>query len=392
MATIRNRFTFIGKVKGEKAEFKDISKPHWKGHSLKLLLLCGEDGGQFVEFFGGDNLNSKTGKYEIKTFKVNDDEEIAVKDGTPITEELLGQIPRWYKRKAHLTEGEKEFIYQSEWIAYVNEQLKDIEGQIVKVTGEIEFSYSPKAKKTYPRYRANSIELVDEETAKQSARAKLQLYYDQSSVDQNIFEGNKINIPYVRELGSKVTVNAYVCGANSHKDQLDVKELFYPIETVIDLSKIDFAVEKQNRMAHILLRNVLNTTDSITTSAWEVKVVNAQETREYTEDEIEQLLSPEELEYAELWGIDPKDVINKKNGNSVFGERVRELKCFKPEDSMPIKQIAEEVSEEDLSLYQAIKEAVKLDKAQPKKETPKPKVEEKPKEADITADDFEDMF
>lgn len=381
ISKIRNTFKMVGKLKKSKEhELVENDKPKWKGLTLKTSIVCGEDGMHFLKFFGGDNKKGKA--YEDKKIK-NGENEFTVKYEDRFNPDVLSNVSRGYKRIVVLDGETHEFLYQNDFIKFVFDNFDKFENKVVEVTGEINASYSTKNKRVYVEYVVNNIKEVAEDT-KQCARGIMQLFYPQHAIDEDILKDGKIDVPYLNEIGNKVKIRAFMESKNTNKT-LDVDSLFYPVDAVIELSKIDFTNENQSRKAHLLVKNVDNRTEYITTSCWEVKLINAQEKKSYTEEEINELLTPEEREYAELWGEDIEEVLAKKQGTAFYGERVNEIRCFKPESHMPIKNVAEDVSEDMLELYKALNTTTE--------EVTEKKVEKTVEEKqDIDADEFEDLF
>ena len=125
--------------------------------------------------------------------------------------------------------------------------------------------------------------------------------------------------------------------------------------------------------------------NNIYATCWEAKFINAQEIIQYTPEQIEQLLTPEEREYAELFGESVDEIIARKQGDNVYGDRINEIRIFKPNKNMPIKTEQPSVTVDMLEIYKSIeiptKENVLIEN----------KKEEK-KEQDISVDEFEDLF
>ena len=381
ISKIRNSFKMVGKLKKSKEHvLEENNKPHWEGLTFRPAIICGEDGMQFIKFFGGDNKKGK--KFEDKKIK-NGDNEFTVSYDERFNPELLSKISRGYKRIVVLDGETHEFLYQKEFIKFMFDNFDKFENKVVEVTGEINASYSTKHKRVYMEYVVNGVKEVADDT-KQCARGTMQLFYPQHAIDEDILKDDKIDVPYLNEIGNKIKIRAFMESKNTNKT-LEVDSLFYPVEAVIELSKIDFTNDNQSRKAHLLVKNVDNRTESVLTSCWEVKLINAQEKKSYTEEEINELLTPEEREYAELWGEDLESVLAKKQGTAFYGERVNEIRCFKPEGHMPIKTVAEDVSEDMLELYKALNTTVE---EVVEKKTEK-KLEEK---KDIEVDEFEDLF
>lgn len=388
ISKIRNSFKMVGKLKKSKDhELVSNDKPKWAGKTLKTTIVCGEDGMHFIKFFGGDNKKGKA--FENKKIK-NGDNEFEVSYDERFDPEILSQIGRGYKKTVVLDGQTNEFIYQNDFIDFVFKNFEKLEGKVVEVTGEINASYSTKNKKVYIEYVVNNVKEAADDV-KQCARGTIQLFYPPYAIDEEILKNGKVDVPYLNEIGNKVKIKAFLESRNQSRNVLDVESLFFPVDAVIDLSKIDFTNDNQSRKAHLLVKNVDNRTENVLTSCWEVKLINAQEKKSYTQEEINELLTPEEREYAELWGEDIEEVLAKKQGTAFYGERVNEIRCFKPESHMPIKIVAEDVSTDMLDLYKAIGANNEDDNNNNKKQAKKVEEENNAKN-DIDEDEFENLF
>lgn len=390
IAKIRNNFTLIGKI--SKAKNKDkkeveltevVSKTgNWLGYSFEAMVNCGEDGSHRVKFFGGDNLKGK--KFEDKTFK-DGDTTFKVKYDDRNDPEELSKVKRMYKRTIKFLDGTiKEFIYQGEFVEYIASNIEMLSALNLKLTGELELNLLNDKKTLYKKYVINHIEEVAEDE-KAKARGTMQLFYNVNSIDRNLFDDQgKLNIPYLNDIGNKVKLNCFIETRNQNKS-LSMETIFYPIEVSLDMRNLDFANDKHVRMANLMIKNFDVKDNNIYATCWEAKFINAQEIIQYTPEQIEQLLTPEEREYAELFGESVDEIIARKQGDNVYGDRINEIRIFKPNKNMPIKTEQPSVTVDMLEIYKSIeiptKENVLIED----------KKEEK-KEQDISVDEFEDLF
>lgn len=390
IAKIRNNFTLIGKLgKAKNKDKKEVELTEitsktskWKGFSFEAMINCGEDGNHRVKFFGGDNTKGKG--FDDKTFK-DGDNEFKVRYEDRNDPEGLSKVKRVYKRTIKFLNGEiKEFIYQGEFVEYIAENIEMLSSLNLKLTGELELSLSNDKKVLYKKYSVNHIEEVEEDE-KPKARGTMQLFYTSSSVDRNLFDGQgKLNIPYLNDIGNKISLKCFIETRNQNKN-LSMETIFYPIEVSLDMRNLDFTNDKHVRMANLMIKNFDVKDNNVYATCWEAKFINAQEIIQYTPEQIEQLLTPEEREYAELFGESVDEIIARKQGDNVYGDRINETRIFKPNKNLPIKTEQPSVTVDMLEIYKSIETEQKTEVLlEEKKETKK--------EKDIQEDEFEELF
>lgn len=391
LGKVRSRFSFVGEIipmkDKDKKEIKTLSKvksnnKDWDGASFTCLIDTGENGRHRLKLFGGDMLvKGKSGKYAPFKFKVNDNE-VEIKHEERFNEELLNKVPRYLKRTLELDEEKREYIYQLDFMNDVVNSLDDLKGKRVRVTGDISFSYNNEKNVLYKDFNIQSIVEVDD-TVKPEAKATIQLFYTKDCIDGMLYEDGKLNIPYLNDLNNRVSIKCFVETKNTNKT-LGVDDIIFPMEAVIDMNKIDFSNEKQNKIANFIIKNFILNSDGVYSCAFDCKIVNAQEQKSYTKDELEQLLTDEEREYAELFDISLDEVLARKQGDNVYGERINEIRLIKPNATLPVKTLVENVTEDMLALYKTITPQTVFEEE--KSETPAKKEEK------VESDEFEDLF
>lgn len=388
MKKVRDSFIFIGSLLPIKdKDKKEILKPtdivssntKWEGKSFTCQIDTGDNGRQRLKLFGGDNKKGNT--YEDRVIKVGDDE-ITVPYKLRDKQEILDKLPRYVKRVVNIDGVKKEFLYQLDFINYVAENIKNFEGKKVKVMGDITYSYNNGT--LYRDFNVNVIEEVSEDTKNQS-NVTTQIYYKSNCIDHNLFNDNgKLDVTYLSDIGGKVNIDCFVQTRNTNKS-IGVDDIFYPAKMIIDMTKVDFTNERASKIANFMVRNFMVDGDNIYTCAFDGKSINAQEQKSYTKEELEQLLTDEEKEYAELWGVSLDEVLARKQGDSVYGERINEIRLVKPNTGLPVKTISDDVTDDMLELYKTI--LTDTIKDVEKEETPKAQ----PKGA-IEDDEFEGLF
>lgn len=389
---IRSNFTMVGMIcrakNKDKAEITEPTKissknSNWEGLSFQMLIDTGEFGRHRLKLFGGDTIKGRS--YEDKKCKMGD-MEIIIKYDDRFDPTELAKVGRGYKRTVVLNGETHEFLYQLDFINFVAKHFIELSRTKVKVTGEITYSYDNNKKILYKEFNVNSIEEVADDTQYQS-KCSMQLFYNKDVMDRGLIdENNKLNVPYLTDLGKKIKLQCFIESKNINKN-ISLDSIFYPIEIILDMSKVDFTNERANKIANFMIRNFNIIDSNIYTCCFDARIINAQEQKSYTEEELAQLLTEEEREYAELYGVSLDEVLAKKQGDSFYGERVNEIRIYQPNSSMPVKTVTDAVSEGMLEIYKTLAAPVELEDESSKKTEKK----SEPVGA-IKEDEFEGLF
>lgn len=389
---VRSNFMMVGMFTRAKDKNKaEITEPtkipsknsNWEGLSFQMLIDTGEFGRHRLKLFGGDNIKGRS--YEDKKCKMGDTE-IIIKYDDRFDPIELAKVGRGYKRTVVLNGITHEFLYQLDFINFVAEHFIELARTKVKVMGEITFSYDNNKKILYKEFNVNSIEEVADDTSYQS-KCTMQLFYNKDVMDRGLIDSNnKLNVPYLNDLGNKIKLQCFIESKNINKS-LSLDSIFYPIEIILDMSKVDFTIERASKIANFMIRNFNITDNNIYTCCFDARVINAQEQKSYTDEELTQLLTEEEREYAELYGVSLDEVLAKKQGDSFYGERVNEIRIYQPNSSMPVKTISEAVNQDMLEIYKTLASPVQLEDETPTKSEKK----SEPVGA-IKEDEFEGLF
>lgn len=389
MAKIANVFNFVGQLKPTKDNtLKEVISNNWFGKNYQFSLI-NDDGNHFIKAFGGDM--KKGGKFEDRVIKLDEDNSITIPYDKRHNEELLAKVPNKYKSVVKLLDGTYEFLYQNDFIEFIYAQLPNWSNKHFKVRGKVGFSLSQDKKTVYKEFTPNYIEEITEEDygkVKNKSLMDLQLYYDSNCIPQDLIASNgDISVPTITDMGCKIVVSAYVEQRNSDKKTKDAIPIIHlPIDITIDFSKYDFSNERHRKMAKMILRNFVVQGDNVYTSCWSMKDKNVQEKREYTEDELNEMLTPEEKEAMELFGLTLESVIRNKTGEAVYGERIREVKIMQPHPAMIIKEVDETVTQMSFEVYKT------LGMEDDTQEVVATKAPEEKKEGALSLSEFDDLM
>ena len=204
----------------------------------------------------------------------------------------------------------QEFISRVDMIAKLRQLIKTELGTntVFKITGDIGFSeWNGKV------YRTFNVKKIEKAlpTDKLKLNGNLDLYFNQQSLNQSLFEDTK-----------KYIVNAWTM---TYDSQLKTN-IYVPVTLVADGSRLDLTNEKHTKkLEGIIKRFKVEDDEKIYQIAYEVKFANGSERVEITMED----LTETQREYIEDDLMTFEDAVNELGGNK-FGDRVNETRLFKP--------------------------------------------------------------
>lgn len=372
MSKLASTFEFVGKIQTMKdATLNQVGKlgATWQGSSYKAILM-NDNGSHFLDFFGMDAKNGVN--FLPRTIKMGDLEyEVSYEDR--YNPEVLKKVPNQYKSIVKLLGEENEFIFQNDFMNFIYASIPTWKDKFFRVRGRVEFNMGKDNKVNYRKFRPNYIEEITEADMKSypnQSKVNLQLFYPEGTLMPELFKGNEIDTDLLASMEYKIPLTVFVEQANTNKDtKANFPILYLPLEVMFDFSRYDLTNETHRRMMRYMLNNFNVEGDNVFTSCWSLVDVNKQEKIEYSEADIEAMLTPEEKEAIEIWGLSKEEVIAKKNGQSVYGDRVTQLKLVTPNTMMLFREVADTVDKLSLEVYKNISVPI----SEPvKKEEPKP--------------------
>ena len=281
MANISNSFRFTGEYKSVKEGLREINSknnPKWSGRELTFSIK-NSTGSQQVRLFGG-----KTEGKGIITFSKDKDEKgKSVKLEIPFSKRLdkavIDSVANFKKFKIL----DEEFITELDVIDYLEENLLDLEGKRVTVTGNVEFDvYKGKIYQKY--YVSNIFEARDE--VKDGFKGNLAVFLTPNTISEDYLKGKSVNFKLIENDG-KLPLNVYIEQYNKDKSTREEKPYLYiPITTFINIGdKFDF--ENVEHMKKLKFRvGLMAVKKGIHEIGMSVTFFRGQEETEITEDDL----------------------------------------------------------------------------------------------------------
>ena len=314
-------FQFTGKLRAVKDGY---TEQEFSGGLIKkrvrAQMVCG-DSTQFIEATALVWKDEK--KNIIRTFKHVEngkDEKLEVKWADRFNEDIVNSVAgyrRWVidtdsyaTRKALEEAGQdeelekskkkrKEFIHAADFVDYLvkilnNEKSKDM---VFRVNGTVDFSYSANKDQYYRAFTPQKIWRVEDD-AKQICEGSFKLYFTEGAFDDSMVEetGDYFVNAYTQYYDSNVKANAF--------------------------TSMGFKISKDHQKAKGF-KMLFNKADEGEVKELGVTVdfINGAKKVEITED----MLSDEQKELISIGMLDFDD-IRKEMGNSVYGDRVTEIR------------------------------------------------------------------
>lgn len=214
-------------------------------------------------------------------------------------------ISKLEEKLKELQADRKEFISAVDLIGLLKDELPKFEKDLFHIRGNIE--YSEWNGKGYQKFVPTLIEKAHD--TKQKLNGFVDIFFNQNSLNASAFE-----------LTKKYVIDAFT---RNYDGQLK-KEIFVPIQFVIDGSKIDMNNPKHTGKLKFLVKPFEVEDDKIYELQYHVKFVNGAERKDITLDD----LTPMQKEQVEL-GIETLDEIRRELGGNKFGDNINENRLFK---------------------------------------------------------------
>jgi len=237
MAKISNNFKFVGKFKSIKDGIREIeskNNPSWKGKEIAFNIVT-ETGTQRVLLFGGEDKTKP-----IKTFsKTKNEDGKIVKLEIPYSKRLDPKVIEEVANFKKIKIGDNVFITEYDAINFIEENILELEGKPIIVTGQVKFDvYNSKI---YTKYYMNNIYTELKDDVKEGFTGQLALFITPDTISEDYKKGKDINYSLV-EKERVIVFNTYIEEYNSDKStREEVPYLYIPVQTCIKLKdKFDF--------------------------------------------------------------------------------------------------------------------------------------------------------
>ena len=215
------------------------------------------------------------------------------------------EIEKLQEKLKELQGLKKEFLSEVDLISLLKTEIPKYENELFHIRGNIE--YSEWNGKGYQKFIPKVIEKAHE--TKQKLNGVVDIFFNQSSLNSSAYEITK-----------KYIIDGYT---RNYDGQLK-KEIFVPMEFVIDGSKINPNNPKQVGKLNFLVKPFKVEDDKIYELQYNVKFMNGAERKEITIDD----LTPMQREQVEL-GLEDFDELKRGLGENKFGDNINENRLFK---------------------------------------------------------------
>lgn len=299
-----SRFNFTGEliIPDEQRKPESFVK-FWKGGAknetdmarIRFGIKESDSSSCFVECFGME--------YDTIKARRDDGENIDVSWDERFDEEILKSIPNYRKYivdLGELTDGEKQFLSQYDFIKYLYEVLPKYDG---KVYCSGRFTKSPYNGEVYDKY---TIDTVKESTAKtNSMHVVFDYFWNKDCVDTTEFESTR-----------RIIVDGYI----KQYVNKDEGEKFFPQKMVVDVGRLEASEDENHKKYAKGLVNWINVKDkSVIHIPWDCKIIRGAETVELDES----MLTDAQREQIECGISTIKDFVKP------LSENVYEFRAFK---------------------------------------------------------------
>lgn len=289
----------------------------------------------------------KKSEYVKLFFKINN---ITRKiDDETATDEDKTKLEEYKKQYDELCTNRVVFCHIKDAIKFINASLPAVKGAKVRVRGDVKGNFYKG--KNRLNYVPTSIELVPNDTPNKSS-VYVDMFYDKDSIDDDTQE-------------KKVFINGWIGEKVKKQDKL------FPIQAVIDYSKIDLENEQHATLLEVL-KGTFNIEDKnqVHKMGIELKAINGAEVVEFSED----CLTDQQKMQIQV-GL--KKLEDFKPRGNTFGDKKTELKVISGDYKNYPNGAKEVFSVDDLNDYLASDDS-DVSAKDIKKDTPKEeKVEKK---------------
>ena len=243
-------------------------------------------------------LNNSINKLKDNTIKEDEKVEVQNRFGSldvTVLEEKLKELESL----------KHEFISYVDLIAFLKTELPNYSEMKFKVTGNVDYTeYNGKSYRSFvPKRFEKSFE------TKESLKGYLDLYFNESSLDESMFKETK-----------KYIVNAWT---KNYDGQLK-KEIFIPTTLILDTSKLDLNNPQHKARVDIILDDFKVTDEAIYRLQYEVKFLSGAERKSFSEEDLTDYQKRQIVS-----GQTTFEEIKKKAGNSKLGDRIDETRLIK---------------------------------------------------------------
>lgn len=232
------------------------------------------------------------------------------------TQENREELQSLYEKVKEVVPHRYEFIHGVDVVEFFEEFSDKLNDKKFRVRGNVEISHWKG--KFYINYKPISFELVNDDIPNKLS-ADLDLYFTKDAMDKSLLKSDKV-----------VTFNTHILSYDSsHR-----KEVFFPLETVLNLNNYDLENNQAHKTHYNLIEKYMTVKGKgVHRLPFAVKIVRGSEIEEFTENDLtEDQKSLVEIGFAKLEDFKPK--------GGKFGESVNEVRLTFPK----IKELGQDLN------------------------------------------------
>lgn len=221
------------------------------------------------------------------------------------TDEDKSKLEQLYKDVKETVPHRYEFLHELDVLNFFEKHNEKLSGKKFKVKGEVKVSHWNG--KFYTNYVPSHFELADEDEPNKLA-LDLDLYFDKDVIDKSLFKSEKV-----------MTFNTYILGYDSgHR-----KDVFFPLQTVLNASTYDLENTKHNAHINIVEKFFTVKGKKVFQLPYSAKVISGAEVKDFSEVD----LTDDQKTLIEI-GMATMDDFKPKG--QTFGDNLNEIRLMFP--------------------------------------------------------------
>ncbi|WP_197223394.1 hypothetical protein [Lysinibacillus sphaericus] len=221
------------------------------------------------------------------------------------TDEDKVNLEQLYKEVKETVPHRYEFLHMLDVVDFLDKYNEKLNGKKFKIKGDLKVSHWNG--KFYTNYEPSHFELVDDEEPTKLA-LDLDLYFDKDVIDKTLFKSEKV-----------MTFNTYILSYDSTHG----KDVFFPLQTVLNASAYDLEDVKHNAHINIVEKFFTVKGKKVYQLPYSAKVISGSEIKEFSEADLtEDQKTLIEIGMATINDFKPKGL--------TFGDNLNEIRLLFP--------------------------------------------------------------
>ena len=288
-------FSFTKKLFGEKGSKLELT---WEDRTNQSIINTVADFSKTVlDLTTDEEAKVKYGELRKEIWKIENNENA--------TDEDKSKLDQLYKDVKETVPHRYEFLHELDLVNFFEQHGEKLDGKKFKVKGEVKVTHWNG--KFYTAYVPSSLELANEDEPNKLS-LDLDLYFDKDVIDKSLFKSEKV-----------LTFNTYILGYDSgHR-----KDVFFPLQTVLNASTYDLENPKHNAHINIVEKFFTVKGKKVFQLPYSAKVISGSEVKEFSEADLTD-------EQKTLIDIGMATINDFKPKGQVFGDNLNEIRLMFP--------------------------------------------------------------